>query len=305
MRKAFMGIVGGVALAILPHASALAGPALTPVVSTEWLERNLGAADLLILDIRSQSEVEAARIPGSHRTAYPGEWSKERDGIPGRIPLTTDLEVYLGGIGVGPGVSVVIVPAGTSSSEIGGATWIYWVLKYLGHDAVAILDGGWAAWEWEAHATESGPEAPAVAATFVASPRPELLAETDYVASRLGTDTVLVDARPKEHYTGAIQHAWVTRPGHIAGAVSLDNARFYDDLNGRFKAIDGVRAELPPQLQNASAEVITYCIAGHWGSIDWFVLHELAGFQNARLYEGSMAAWSRGDGLPMNTGESP
>ena len=122
-------IVGAFALA---SSVAWAGPAVTPLVTTDWLEEHLGAEDLLILDIRSLSEFEQAQIPGSQHTAYPGDWNTERDGIPARIPLTADLEAYLSSIGIGPDVSVVVVPADTNSTEIGGATWIYWMLNISG-----------------------------------------------------------------------------------------------------------------------------------------------------------------------------
>ena len=305
MRKAINRAAVMLVALFLGAGAAHAGPAVTPLVSTEWLEANLLADDLLILDIRSADEFEAGHIPGPHRTAYPGAWNTERDGVPSRLPVITDLETMLSSMGVGPDVSVVLVPAGTNSTEIGGATWIYWVLKYLGHDAVAILNGGWAAWEWDGRAEENGAVAPPEPRTFTASPRPELLAETDYVAGRLHTQTVIIDARPAPHYTGAIQSGLVTRPGHIPGALSLDNALFYDALFNQFKAPEELEAQLPEGLTDRSTEIISYCVAGHWGSINWFVLHELLGFENTRLYEGSMAAWSRREDLPVVIGPDP
>lgn len=300
-----MRVVGSaVAALLLTASSAFAGPAVTPLVSPGWLEENLGAEDLLILDLRSMDEFETAHVPGSNQTAYPGAWNTERDGIPSRIPLTADLEVMLSAIGIGPDVSVVLVPAGTNSTEIGGATWIYWVLKYLGHDGVAILNGGWTAWEWDGRPTESGAVAGAEPRQFVAAPRPELLAGTDYVADRLHSEVYIIDARPAPHYTGAIQSGLVTRPGHIPSAISLDNALFYDPLFNQFKELGELEAQLPAGFSDRSAEIISYCVAGHWGSINWFVLHELLGFENTRLYEGSMAAWSRTE-LPIAIGDDP
>lgn len=266
----------------------------------------LGADDLVILDIRSQSEFERGHIPGSQRTAYPGSWNAEREGVPARVPEIAVIEAHISATGIGPATSVVIVPAGTNGTELGGATWIYWVLKYLGHDAVAILDGGWAAWDWEDRTIEVGAVAGPQPQPFAASVRPELLAETDYVAARLNTDVVIVDARPPAQYTGAVQSGLTTRAGHIPGAINIDNALFFDDLFGRLKATAELEAQLPPELlADRSIEIISYCNAGHWSSIDWFVLHELLGFENTRLYEGSMAAWSRRTELPVTVGPDP
>ncbi|MHA1560167.1 MAG: sulfurtransferase [Alphaproteobacteria bacterium] len=300
-----MRLVGpAIAALLLTVGSAIAGPAVTPLVSPEWLEENLGAEDLLILDLRSVDEFDVAHVPGSNQTPYPGAWKTEREGIPSRIPLTADLEVMLSGIGIGANVAVVLVPAGTNSTEIGGATWIYWVLKYLGHDAVAILNGGWAAWERDDRATERGAVAGAEPRQFVAAPRPELLAETGYVADRLHSGTYIIDARPAPQYEGVAQSGLVTRPGHIPGAISLDNALFYDPLFNQFKEFQELETQLPAGLTDRSAEIISCCNAGHWGSISWFVLHELLGFENTRLYEGSMAAWSRTE-LPIVLGADP
>jgi thiosulfate/3-mercaptopyruvate sulfurtransferase len=303
--KPFRSLAPALAVAMVLAGPAVAGPAVTPLVSTDWLEANLGAEDLVILDIRSESEFEGAHVPGAFHTAYPGTWNTERDGIPSRLPLTSDLEAKLSAMGIDSNVSVVLVPAGTGSTEIGGATWIYWVLKYLGHDAVAILNGGWAAWDWEGRETQTGAVEPAAAREFVASPRPELLAETDYVVAHLDSDTVIVDARPAPHYTGAIQSGLVTRAGHIPGAISLDNALFYDELFNQFKELAELEGQLPPELADRSIAIISYCVAGHWGSINWFVFHELLGFTDVRLYEGSMAAWSRREDLPVVLGAEP
>jgi thiosulfate/3-mercaptopyruvate sulfurtransferase len=286
-------------------AAGAAGPVVTPLVSTAWLEANIGADNLVVLDIRSASDFTAAHIPGSEQTDYPGAWRTTRDDVPWVLPVIADLEAYLSGIGIGNEVSVVVVPAGTGSTEIGGATWIYWVLKYLGHDEVAILDGGWNAWQGEARPTAAGPPERPEPRSFTAAPRSEILADTDYVAARLATDTVIVDARAPSQYAGTTMSSLVTRAGHIPGAISLDNALFYDAAANRLKLRDQLEAQLPLQLADRTVAVISYCNTGHWGSIDWFVLHELLGFADVRLYEGSMAAWSRRADLPLVTGPDP
>lgn len=284
--------------------SAAAGPAVTPLVSTDWLQSHLGDEGLAVIDYRAAGAFAEAHIPGSLQTNYPGAWRATRDDVPWSIPETADLESFLSGLGIEGETSVVVVPAGTGATELGGATWIYWVLKYLGHDAVAVLDGGFAAWTAEGRETVSGDAPPPTQVAFVADLRPGILATTDYVAERLGGDTVIVDARPPSQYTGESQSGLVTRAGHIPGAISLDNALLFDAGRGRLKPVDALEALLPDVLADRSAEVIAYCNTGHWSSINWFVLHEVLGFENTRLYEGSMAAWTRTD-LPVVTGPDP
>ena len=179
------------------------------------------------------------------------------------------------------------------------------MLKYLGHNSVAILDGGWAAWAAGGLPTETAPTNAHLGRRFVAAPRTEILASTNYVAERLFTEVVIIDARPPGQYEGTTQSGLVTRPGQIPGAISLDNALFYDTAADRLKPIDELTKQLPPKLSVFGTQIIVYCNTGHWSSINWFVLHELLGFDNTRLYEGSIAAWSRDLALSLITGPDP
>jgi thiosulfate/3-mercaptopyruvate sulfurtransferase len=300
-------LIGVFAAAFLLQAqpSAAVEPLPGPLVSTAWLADNLGDDEVLVVDIRPAAAFGAAHIPGSLQSDYPGRWRTERDGVPWVVPAMADLEAYLSSIGVGAETSVVVVPAGTDSTELGGATWIYWVLKYVGHDAVAILDGGWNAWASDGGPTEAGAADPPTSRSFAARPRDDYLATTDHVLARLHTDAVIVDARPPAQYAGDTRSNLVVRSGHIPGAISLDNALFYDAAANRLRPLDELLAQLPPELADQSAEVIAYCNTGHWSSINWFVLHELLGFTDVRLYEGSMAAWSRDPDLPIVVGLDP
>jgi len=304
MRMLGRVVVAICSLMMLPNA-AIAGPSVTPLVSTEWLSANLGAEDLVLLDYRSQRAFEASHIPGAVHTTYPGGWRATVDGVPWALPEVGALESLLSGLGVDADTSVIVIPEGSGSTELGGATWVYWVMNYLGHEAVGILDGGWNAWSGEGRALESGAGADVEPTTFVADPTPEILASTGFVRERLNGEAVIVDARPHAQYTGETQSELVTRAGHIPGAISLDNARFYDADAGGLKHIEALEAELPPELSDRSSEVISYCNTGHWSSVNWFVLHELLNFENARLYEGSMAAWTRDPDLSLVTGELP
>lgn len=302
--KSFGAIAAICGLLLLPNA-AFAGPTVTPLVSTDWLSEHLDAEDLVILDYRSARAFETSHIPGSVHTEYPGLWRATMDGVPWALPELGSLEALLSDLGVDAESSVIVIPEGSGSTELGGATWIYWVLTSLGHDAVAILDGGWNAWSGEGRVSEGGDGADINPTTFVARPTPAILASTGFVRERLSGETVIVDARPFSQYVGETQSELVTRAGHIPGAISLDNARFYDADTGRLRPLDALEAELPPELSDRSVAVISYCNTGHWSSINWFVLHELLSFEDVRLYEGSMAAWTRDPELPVVSGGRP
>jgi len=202
-------------------------------------------------------------------------------------------------------VTVVIVPAGGDSTELGGATFAYWVLKYLGHEDASILDGGWSA--WRADPTDPIQDGPAMQtkASFAIHLHPEIRATTKEVAALLGTDTVFVDARSREQYLGKSKSGLVSRAGRLPGAINLPFASVYDDAAHRLKPASELASLIPPDLANRATKVITYCNTGHWSSIDWFVLHELLGYADTRLYDGSMAAWTSDPSRPVETGEPP
>jgi thiosulfate/3-mercaptopyruvate sulfurtransferase len=287
--------------------AAAVGPDVTPLVSPEWLAENVAADDLVILDIRPSDDFEQGHVSGALQTDYPGQWSVERDGVPSRLPEVYALEAYLTELGIDNETAVIIFPAGTGINDLTAATWIYWIFKYLGHDRVAILDGGWEDWLFDyGLPAEEGPTAPTPAGQFEASPRAEILADTDYVAERLGGGAILIDARPEQQYTGDVMLAGlITRAGHVPGAINVPNDVFYDRSNVRFAEREIREDQIPPQLADRTAALIVYCSIGQASSMSWFVFHELLGYEDVRLYEASMAAWSRREDLPLVTGAAP
>lgn len=293
-----LAIAFGLSLALSVAASAAAVP--SPLVSADWLAGELDRPDLVVLDMRSAEAFAAGHIPGAIHSAYPGAWRTERDGVPWVLPAVPDLEAYLSGLGVGDETTVVLVPEGKNSTEFGAASWPYWVLKYLGHDAVAILDGGWTAWRTDAARPVDTQATKPQPITFTATLRPDILVSTSQVASKLGTGVALVDARPPAEYRGESKSGFAVRAGRIPGAVNIPTATLFDA--GRLKATKELAAIVSPILPDLDRETVTYCNTGHWGSIDWFVLHELLGYSNVELYEESTAGWTRDASLPVETG---
>lgn len=289
----------GAAIVLALAGPALAGPAVTPLVSVEWLAANAAAPDLRLLDLRPAEAFAAGHVPGTVRSDYPGAWRAEVDGVPAMLPPVPALEAAVSALGIGPDTSVVLLPAGTDAAEFGAVTWVYFILKYLGHDAVAILDGGTAAWVAAGNPVESGEGAKPAAAAFVAAVRPDVLATTEAVAGR-SARTVLVDARTLEEYLGDKPGRLTTRAGRIPGAVHLAQGTLYDKVANRLLPGEALASAIPTPVVDAW-EIIAYCNTGHWASTDWFVLHELLGRNDARLYAGSMVTWSR-TSEPVETG---
>lgn len=282
-------------------APALAEGLPGPLVSVDWLRSSIGREDLVVVDVRGKTAEDifaAGHVPGAVFSAYPGNWRGQGD-IPGAVPEAAALEATIASLGVNGDSLVVIVPAGTNSAEFGGAARLYWSFKYAGHDGVAILDGGWPAWVADAaNPVAVGPTS-VVAGNFTAQIRPELLASTDEVEAALAAGIPLLDARPAAQFAGAEKAGAAKRAGHIPGAISLDNAIFYDAASNRIKPLDDLRALVPAALGDTGVQAITYCNSGHWGATEWFVLHELLGYKNLSLYADSMIGWTQDDARPV------
>lgn len=176
---------------------------------------------------------------------------------------------------------------------------LWWMLKYSGHDAVQVLDGGYAAWLGAGlEVSERVPE-PA-RGVFTLDLRPQMLADYAEVRAKLGhPDTLLVDARAAARYRGETEPL-DPKAGHIPTALNLP---YTGNLQGgRFLDAAALRERFG-ELEEAE-EIIAYCGSGVSAAHNLLALDE-AGFRNARLYAGSWSDWSSHEDAPVATSEEP
>jgi thiosulfate/3-mercaptopyruvate sulfurtransferase len=108
----------------------------------------------------------------------------------------------------------------------------------------------------------------------------------------------LLDARPATFFSGKEKAPAAKAYGHIPGAINLDSAAFYDEGGNRLRPpseLAAVSASLP------QGPIVSYCNTGHWASTNWFVLSELIGRKDVRLYSGSMVEWTADAGRPVRS----
>jgi thiosulfate/3-mercaptopyruvate sulfurtransferase len=166
---------------------------------------------------------------------------------------------------------------------------------------VSIFDGGFAAWQAAGLPVESGvmPPSPKI---FTATLDKSLLAQgTDVEAIQHSGGATLVDARPPSFFFGKEKAPNASAYGHIPGALNLDSARYYDATTNRLKSkaeLAAISGEVP------AGPVVSYCNTGHWAATDWFVLHEVLGRDNVRLYDGSMVEWTADAKRPVESARS-
>lgn len=299
-----------VAVLLLGGAStATASPPPGPLVEVAWLEQHLHDEGLAILDIRSEvddgNEVPFTdgHIPGSVHSSYTrGGWRVDRAGISKMLPPVEDLEQRIGGLGIGNDTTVIIVPAGTGQSDFGSAARVYWTFKVLGHDRVAILNGGYRAWVAAGHEIAIGEVQP-WPTDFKARFQRQLLSTTDEVAQGGERGVQLVDARPTEHYTGEAKSSSVQAAGTIPGALSLPNKGYFDhDGSEPWRFLPSRASAMVGQTDlKANGRIVTFCNTGHRAATAWFALSQVLGMQNVGLYDGSMAAWTTSEHRPVQT----
>lgn len=281
---------------------------MTPLVDAPWLDEHRDAQSLVILDVRSsidnggdEASFQKARIPASRYTSYTDDgWRETRDSVAGLLPEVGALEALIGSLGVGNESDVVIVSAGTGPTDFGSAARVYWTLKVLGHDDVAILNGGFAGWQQQGYDIASDEPAAFDPTSFEASLRENLVASTEEVEAAREQQAQLVDARPSDYFAGDTKSPAARVAGTIPGARSFPHQSHLNVHNGAYYLdVDGLQPRINAADLDSRERTIVFCNTGHWAATDWFVLSEVAGFDNIAMYDGSMAAWTISDSRPV------
>ena len=285
------------------------------VVSTEWLAAHLGAPDLRVVDIRGKilppgssprylpkrAEYDAAHVPGAVFVDWTRDIVDPSDPVPVQIAGPDAFAARMGELGIGDGTLVVAYD--DYDHVLSGR--IDWALRYYGHDAVRILDGGWSRWTAEGRPASSEVPAPAPA-RFTARPRAALRRTADEVMRGLGSpDVLLLDARAPDQYSGAVSAAG--RGGHIPGAHNVHYARMIDTETGRFLPageLARVFAEAGVDLNRLPSELVVYCNGGVSCTVPLAALR-LLGRDDVAVYDGSWNEWGNDPQRPVRTGREP
>jgi thiosulfate/3-mercaptopyruvate sulfurtransferase len=271
----------------------LAGTSKTVVFDCSFDLARPEAADALFADVR----IAGARQAHLDRDLSAHSDSEAVNGGRHPLPRRDIVADWLGRMGVDNATQVVVYDR--NGCNYCGRLW--WMLKWLGHDAVAVLDGGLQAWQAAGGATESGLAPQPQARTFGLREPLRTLVDTQAVASALARPSqTLVDARGGPRYRGEVEPLDPVA-GHIPGAL---NRPFTENFaaDGRFKPAAQLRLEWEALLgTRPSASVVHHCGSGV-SAIPNVLSMELAGFGPTALYAGSWSEWCRTPGLPCAKG---
>ena len=276
---------------------------LTTIVSTGELAEHL--VDWAVIDCRFDLKNEnvgfeayvASHIPGAAYASLNADLSSLPTGTNGRHPLPSleEMTETFATLGVGPGVQVV---AYDDDSGI-YASRLWWMLRYLGHDAVAVLDGGFGKWCREQRPVQGGNELRPRGA-FVPHVHKNRLVTIEEMTAGLAQSALLVDARAPERFEG--QSESVDRvAGHIPGAIN----HFYKGNvteDGTLRPQVELRQTFETMLAGQPPEkAVMYCGSGVTACQNLLAM-EHAGLTGTRLFVGSWSEWSADPSRPIETG---
>jgi thiosulfate/3-mercaptopyruvate sulfurtransferase len=281
----------GTAVRLAAQSSAANDVLVTPA----WLAEHLADPRVRTIDLgKTKAQFATGHVPGAQFVDWRVDIVDPR--LPGQFVVAPApaVEALLSRLGVDADTTVVLYDS--QSSRI--AARMFWMLRYYGHRDVRILDGGSSAWE------AAGARIATVSTQFattnynIAESRLALRADSADVRSAVGqVDVELIDARAEEFYSGESfgspfqAQQSNARAGHIPGAKNLFWADHYNP-DGTFKSIAELRSAYAALGIQPGDTVISYCHVGLQASTPWFVLSELLGFADVRLYDASMAEWA-------------
>lgn len=273
------------------------------LVSAEWLSRHLHDPDLVVLDctvkiemtetggmqaVNGRASYDDGHIPGAGFADLMVDLSDTNKPIGYAVPTPEKFCQAMGRLGVGDDSRVVLY----DSSNSVWAARVWWMLRWVGFDNAALLDGGLKAWSGSDRSLSSDP-ASRPAKELTAAVRPELIADRDEVLAAIDDDDVhLIDSLPEPIYQG--QMTVYARAGHIKSALNIPVMNLFDQ-SGRFKSLEELAALHP---EDRSARYITYCGGGIAASGGAFVMARL-GFTNIAVYTASLQEWAADPANPM------
>jgi thiosulfate/3-mercaptopyruvate sulfurtransferase len=287
---------------------------IEPIVSTDWLKANIELQDLVILDVRSEDAYKLGHIPGSINEPFIvpfSAWITMRDDLLLEVPDDSELLKTIQNLGISSDSPVVVVTASNPGEPpfygLANATRVALTLIYAGVKNVAILDGGYPKWmadfpeEIETNPTLSVP------GEYQGKLNKAVFISRQEVKNSLRRADI-VDARDADVYFGVTIEPFANKAGHIPSAKSLPAPWIWEMKTAEvdettttyytYKEAETLEAMASGVLRepwgykgHKSQNIIVYCGVGGYASSWWFVLTQVLGYQNVKLYDGAAQEW--------------
>ena len=281
------------------------------LISTEELARRMGAPALRIFDCTTylkpgpdgryiaesgRANYDKGHLPGAAYLDLQADLSDKGSKLRFTLPPLADLTRAFAAKGVGHGTFVVLY----SHASPVWATRIWWMLRSIGFDDVAILDGGLDKWKAENRPLQTEPTVHPPA-TLSLRARPEIFVDKDKMKDAIGAaGTLTLNALSHDQHTGAGGVVY-GRAGRIAGSSCVPAASLFG-ADKALKPIADLRAAFEGVGAAPDKHVLVYCGGGIAATLDAFVLTALLGHRNVSVYDNSMQEWANDPSLPMEMG---
>ncbi len=273
------------------------------LVSVQWLHKNLDAENLIVLDasmrpiglMADQFQETPVYIPGSLRFNFDDVICDRNSPLPHTMPSAADFENEMQKMGIDQD-SVVIV---YDKTGIVSSPRAWWMFRAMGHDQVAVLDGGLPAWTQAGYDTVSTLSKPRGRGNFASQPQGGLFVDSQAVVHALSDSAFsVIDARSAGRFTGQEPEPRPgLRGGHMPNAINVPYLSLQE--NGQMLPKSKLQTTLEPYKDK---KLIFSCGSGVTAGVDALAA-ELAGFKNLAVYDGSWSEWGKPDsGLPVVQG---
>jgi thiosulfate/3-mercaptopyruvate sulfurtransferase len=264
------------------------------LIETDELPELLKQPNVVLVDAVDEATYQRIHIPGAVNlffNLFANLETRKKNGFPTN---EKDAEKLLGGAGIGNDTLVIIYDGGEGAIASG----LWFALEFFGHEKVKVLNGGFRKWMKEVRpVTQDAPEV--VKKKFVARARPEMVVTRKWVKKNMREkNTLLVDARSPDEFTGKDLLPGIKRGGHIPGAVNLDWVNLSDELK-TFKSPDDIKAILARAGITPETRVVSYCQQGIGRATFLGMAMTLVGYDNVVEYTGSWQDWSVDQSLPV------
>ena len=278
---------------------------LQSLVSAAWLTTAIGAPDLKIVDATwflpslktdSTAAYASAHIPGAVHFDIDAIAS-ETSNLPHMLPTAQDFAAAVGALGLGSGDRIVVY----DRTDMAPAARVWWTFRLFGHQAIAILDGGFAAWRAQGGAVEMGAPDPAPA-DFEARFDPATVRGLEDMRRIVATKIAqIVDARSSGRFNATEPEPREgIRPGRMPGSLNVPSTGLLEREAGTLRAPDKLRERFRAGGVDLDRPVVTSCGSGITAALLAFALHRI-GVGQAAVYDGSWTEWGGRPDTPIET----